>query len=94
MRRPSIEAAIRGAISDPRAKQRILDATGWDKSMPSKLVQENPAGITLDKLDAVLSALDCVVVTRNYLDAMCTMGKVGMFCECARAGGGECGAGR
>lgn len=94
MRRPSIEAAIRTAIADPRKKRELLDATGWDDSMLSKLVQEKPAGITLDKLDIVLAALDHVVVTRSYLDAMCTMGKVGMFCECARAGGGECGSGR
>ncbi|MGF6878380.1 DNA-binding protein [Paraburkholderia sp. MM5477-R1] len=93
-RRQSIEAAIRTAISDPRAKQRILDATGWDKSVPSKLVQDNPHGITLDKLDAVLSALDCVVVTRRYLDAVTTLGEVGMFCCRARDGMGECGAGR
>lgn len=94
MRRPSIEAAIRSAIADPRRKRQLLEATGWDDSMLSKLVQEKPAGITLDKLDAVLAALDHVIVTRRYLDAMCTMGKVGMFCECARAGGGECGSTR
>ncbi|MGN5479496.1 DNA-binding protein [Cupriavidus basilensis] len=86
MRRPSIEAAIRTAIADPRKKRELLDATGWDDSMLSKLVQEKPAGITLDKLDIVLAALDHVVVTRSHLDAMCTMGKVGMFCECARRG--------
>lgn len=94
MRRASIATEIRTALNDPKKKQRLLEATGWDESMPSNLVQEKPAGITLDKLDALLAALDHVVVTRDYLDAMCTMGKVGMFCECARAGGGECGAGR
>lgn len=92
-RRPSIEQAIRAAITDKDARARLLKATGWDSTMLSKIVQANPAGITIDKLDAVLSALDHVVVTRSYLDAMCTMGKVGMFCECARAGMGECGRG-
>lgn len=94
MRRPSVEQAIRAALTDKQAKAKILAATGWDESMLSKLVQDNPVGIKLDKLDAVLAALDHVVVTRDYLDAMCTMGKVGMFCECARAGMGECGARR
>ncbi|MBB5411879.1 hypothetical protein HDG34_005845 [Paraburkholderia sp. HC6.4b] len=94
MRRPSLELAIREAIADPDKRQRILVATGWDESMLSKIVAKQPAGITLDKFDALLGAIDYVYMSAKYANAVCTLGEVGMFCKCMRAGMGECGPSR
>jgi len=41
----------------------------------------------------VAKAVGFVLVTRKYLDAVATLGEVGMHCHCAREGLGECGKG-
>jgi len=45
----------------------------------------------LRKIDTLVAAIGYVLVTRKYLDAVSTLGQVGMHCECARQGLGECG---
>jgi transcriptional regulator with XRE-family HTH domain len=89
-RRPSLEHALRDAIRDPERQALILEATGWDRSMLSKITA-GQTGITIDKLDAVCGALGHSLVTRRYLDAIATLCEVGASCECARSGMGECG---
>lgn len=89
-RRPSLEHALRDAIRDSDRQALILEATGWDRSMLSKITS-GQTGITIDKLDAVVGALGHSLVTRRYLDAIATLCEVGASCECARAGMGECG---
>ncbi|CAD15607.1 hypothetical protein RSc1905, partial [Ralstonia pseudosolanacearum GMI1000] len=48
-------------------------------------------GVPINKLDTLVACCGYVLVTRKYLDAVATLGEVGMFCECARQGAGECG---
>jgi transcriptional regulator with XRE-family HTH domain len=89
-RKPSLEHALRDAIRDQDRQNLILEATGWDRSMLSKITS-GQAGITIDKLDAVLGVLGHSLVTRRYLDAITTLCEVGASCECARQGLGNCG---
>ncbi|EDO91551.1 conserved hypothetical protein [Burkholderia pseudomallei Pasteur 52237] len=44
----------------------------------------------IDKIDTLVAAVGFVLVTRKYLDAVATLGEVGVHCECARRGYGEC----
>lgn len=53
---PIVERLLREAMADPKAKAAVLDATGWDASMPSKILS-NGAGITLEHLNTVFTAL-------------------------------------
>lgn len=57
----SVEQLFRNASIDAEQQQAILDATGWDISMLSK-VRSGTVGITIEKLDAVLSAMGVKVV--------------------------------
>lgn len=86
---PRIEQALRGALTS-EGRQQVMDATGWDKSAVSRFL-DNQQGVTIDKLDKLVGAVGFALVTRRYLDAITTLSKVGVNCECARAGGGECG---
>lgn len=88
--RPSLEHALREAISDSTRQAAILEATGWDRSMLSKITA-GLSGITLDKLDVLLPPTGLVIVGARYLDAIGTLCKVGASCECAMRGMGECG---
>jgi hypothetical protein len=67
-----------------------MEALDWDDSQVSRFLSGGQ-GVPLGKIDKLFAAIGYVVVTRRYLDAMCTMGEVGMHCECARQGVGECG---
>ena len=49
-------------------------------------------GVTISKIDALVGASGYVLVSRKYFDAVGTLGEVGMNCQCARNGGGECGS--
>lgn len=88
---PRIEQALRSALSGP-ARHDVQQAVGWDDSQVSRFLSGGQ-GIVIDKLDALVSAVGYVLVTRRYLDAISTLGEVGMHCECARQGLGECGRG-
>lgn len=83
-----IEQALRAALNSPR-RHEVAAAVGWDDSQVSRFLSSGQ-GIVIDKLDALVSAVGYVLVTRRYLDAMSTLGEVGMHCECARQGMGEC----
>lgn len=87
---PIVERLLREAMADPKAKAAVLQATGWDASMPSKILS-NGAGITLEHLNTVFSALGLVVTTKGYMDYLAQGNVIGSNCRCAREGFGECG---
>lgn len=87
----SIEHALRAALQGPQ-RHDVQKAVGWDDSQVSRFLSGGQ-GIVIDKLDALVHAVGYVLVTRRYLDAISTLGEVGMHCECARQGAGECGKG-
>ena len=89
--KPSIEHALRRALSGPD-RHDVARSVGWDDSQVSRFLSGGQ-GIVLDKLDALVHAVGFVLVTRKYLDAVSTLGEVGMHCHCAREGLGECGRG-
>ena len=96
--RPLIEHALRRALCGPM-RQELQQAVGWDNSSVSRFLNGDQ-GVTIDKIDrlvGVVGLTDIVVVetpdmlvTRKYLDAIATLCEVGVFCECARQGHGEC----
>ncbi|CAB3783155.1 hypothetical protein LMG28688_01590 [Paraburkholderia caffeinitolerans] len=90
-RTPLVEKLLREAIADPKKKQAILDATGWDPSMPSKILS-NSAGVTLEHFNALFYALGLVVTTVGYMDYLAEGNVIGSNCRCARMNMGACGA--
>ncbi|WP_338616485.1 DNA-binding protein [Pigmentiphaga sp. CHJ604] len=90
MRSPvRIEQALRSALTGP-GRMEVQKRVGWDDSQVSRFLSGGQ-GIVIDKLDALVAAVGFVLVTAKYLDAVSTLGEVGMFCACARQGLGECG---
>ncbi|MDB0511350.1 DNA-binding protein [Ralstonia solanacearum] len=90
MRQPQlIEHALRRALSGPK-RHEVTEAVGWDKSAVSRFL-DGSQGVTIDKIDHLVRAVGYILVTSKYLDAVATLGEVGMSCECARQGLGECG---
>jgi len=89
----SVARALRGALTDPRDKHRVMEALGWDASQVSRYLSGG-MGLVDDKLDVAIQAVGFVCVSPEYLNAMATLCKVGANCECARSGMGECGGGR
>ena len=93
MRAPvRIEQALRQALTG-NGRQTVAGALNWDDSQVSRFLS-GQQGVVIDKIDALVSSIGYVLITRRYLDAVSTLGEVGMFCECARQGLGECGTGR
>ncbi|MBN3811685.1 DNA-binding protein [Paraburkholderia sp. Ac-20347] len=90
-RMPIVEKALREAIADPKKKQAILEATGWDPTMPSQILAGR-TGITLEKLDKLFSAIGLVVTTVGYMDYLAEGNVIGSNCRCARMSMGACGA--
>jgi len=89
MQRPmQIEQALRSALTGSR-RQDVQKKVGWDDSQVSRFLSGGQ-GVVIDKLDSLVAAVGFVMVTCKYLDAMSTLGEVGMHCECARQGQGEC----
>ena len=89
---PSLARALRSALSDPRDKQRVMDALNWDASQVSRYLSGQMV-ITEDKIDTAIQAVGYVPVSPQYLDSLAYLSKVGAGCECARRGLGECGGG-
>ena len=87
-----VAVRLREACADAKLQQALLDATGWDPSMPNK-VKNGAAGITVEKLDAVFRALGLVVTTQSYMDYLARGNVIGSNCHCARMNMGECGRG-
>lgn len=85
-----IEQALRAALNNPSTRHEIQKQVGWDDSQVSRFLSGGQ-GVVIDKLDDLVAAMRYVLVTRRYLDAIATLGEVGMHCECARQGKGECG---
>ncbi|RKU01808.1 DNA-binding protein [Burkholderia sp. Nafp2/4-1b] len=89
MRTPAlIEPALRQALHGPR-RHDVQIALGWDDSQISRFLS-GTQGVVIDKIDKLVAAIGFVLVTRKYLDAVATLGEVGVHCECARRGYGEC----
>lgn len=86
---PRIEQALRAALSS-QGRMDVMEAVGWDKSSISRFL-DGQQGVTIDKIDRLVGSVGFVLVTRRYLDAITTLSRVGVNCECARAGCGECG---
>jgi hypothetical protein len=84
-----IEHALRRALSGP-GRADVQQAMSWDKGAMSRFLS-GEQGVVIDKIDTLVASCGYVLVTRKYLDAVATLGEVGMFCECARQGAGECG---
>ena len=87
-----IEQALRMALTGPD-KQAVCDAAGWDQGFVSRFLA-GTAGVTIDKLDALVASAGFVLVSTKYLQAVATLSEVGVHCECARQGRGECGPGK
>lgn len=85
-----IEQNLRAALTGP-GRLAVTDSIGWDKSQVSRFL-DNTAGVTLEKIDALVGSVGFVLVSTRYLEAVATLGEVGMHCECARQGRGECGS--
>lgn len=90
-RSPLVERLLREAIADPKKKAAMLEATGWDQSMPSKIAS-GAAGITLEHIDKLFRALGLVVTTVSYMDYLAEGNVIGSNCRCARMSMGACGA--
>lgn len=86
---PRIEQALRAGLTS-QGRQEVMDAVGWDKSAVSRFL-DSQQGVTIDKIDKLVGSVGYVLVTREYLDAIATLSRVGVNCECARNGMGECG---
>ena len=84
----TIERALRQSLSQPGSA--VAEAAGWDGSNVSRVLS-GQQGVPIGKLDAIIAAAGYVIVGRKFFDAIGTLGEVGMNCQCARAGGGECG---
>lgn len=84
-----IEQSLRAALSGP-ARKDVQDAVGWDNSQVSRFLNGDQ-GVTIDKIDTLVETVGFVLVSGRYLSAVATLGEVGMHCECARQGRGECG---
>jgi len=88
--RSSFETILRAALQDPKRTSVIQQATGWDDSTVSR-IKSDQTGILLSKVDVAIQVAGFVLVTRRYLEAIGTLSEVGVHCECARSGSGECG---
>ena len=89
LNKPDITEALVGLLRGPEAK-RAMEKLGWDSAQVSRFLSGD-LGIKREQLNIAIELCSLTVVSRSYLDAVCLIGKVGMSCECARAGMGECG---
>lgn len=69
----------------------IAGKVGVDKTTIGRYFNGG-AGIPIEHLEDFLLCLGMVVVTQKYLTAITTLSEVGVHCECARSGAGECGS--
>lgn len=90
MRRPSIESTLRSALTNSSTRADMREKLAMDDSQVSRILS-GQAGITIDKLDAVIAAVGMVTTTKGYLDALARLAQTGAGCYCAREGLGDCG---
>ncbi|AOZ05948.1 hypothetical protein [Cupriavidus malaysiensis] len=84
-----LTATLRDACRDAAKRRALCEATGWDDTMPNKVA--NGAGVTLEKIHAMLDSLGLVVTTRAYMDYLARGNEIGSSCLCARMSMGACG---
>ena len=84
-----LQTAVREALTNPKTKNSVKDTVGWDDPTVTRFLS-GQAGVTIEKMDALLSAVGYVPVSARYLDALGIMSEVGTHCKCARQGLGEC----
>jgi hypothetical protein len=84
-----IEQSLRSALTGPKRKE-LQGLVGWDDSHLSRFLS-GERGVTIDKIDALVEAVGFVLVSERFFGAVSILGEVGMHCECARQGRGECG---
>lgn len=84
-----LQTAVRQALTNPSTKNTVRDAVGWDDSTVTRFLS-GQAGVTIERMDLLISAVGYVPVSARYLDALGTMSEVGTHCKCARQGLGEC----
>ena len=77
MSRPGVAHTIRTAMAHPASKAAVQQAVCWDDSQVSRVLSGS-TGVVLDKLDALFEAVDYVVVSRDYLQAVTTLGRIGL----------------
>ena len=87
-----IEQALRANLTGVK-RQEVAEDVGWDRSQVSRFL-DGSQGVTIDKIDALVASAGFVLVSTRYLDAVATLSEVGVHCECARQGRGECGPGK
>lgn len=85
-----MERSFRQALTDPKTRDAVRDALAWDDSQVSRFLSGG-MGLTIDKLDVAIAALNQRVVSKRYLDAIGELCITGASCYCAREGLGECG---
>ena len=74
----TIERALRQSLSQPGSA--VAEAAGWDTSNVSRVLS-GQQGVPINKLDAVVSAAGYVMVSREYLDAIGVLSRVGAYCH-------------
>lgn len=84
------ESILRAALRNGERQAAVIASTGWHPTMISK-VTSGDAGITIDKLNACLSALGLTITTVEYMDYLARGNVIGSNCHCARMNMGECG---
>jgi transcriptional regulator with XRE-family HTH domain len=84
------ESILRSALRNGDSQAAVLEQTGWDSTMVSKIIS-GQNGITIDKLNAVLSALGLTITSVEYMDYLARGNVIGSNCHCARMNMGECG---
>ena len=87
----TIERVLRQHLSQPGSAAQ--DAAAWDGPSVSRFLS-GQQGVPIGKIDSLVGACGFVLVSRKYLEAIGTLGEVGMHCHCARNGSGECGPNR
>ena len=87
-----IEQALRATLTG-HGRHTTIEAMSWDKSQVSRFL-DGSQGVPIDKLDTLVASAGFVLVSTKYLQAVATLSEVGVHCECARQGRGECGPGK
>jgi len=89
VQKPSMEQALRNALTNPKTCDAVRERLEWDSSQVSKFLSGG-MGVTINKIDAAIEALGMVVTTPGYMDFLAYGAKIGANCYCARAGAGDC----
>ncbi|WP_024904492.1 hypothetical protein [Robbsia andropogonis] len=88
MKRPDLVEMLVDLLRGPDGK-RAADALGLESSEVSRFIS-GQRGLTKDQLNKAMELTNAVIVTRRYLDSVLTLSQVGIYCEMARCGNGEC----